>query len=215
MKKKVLIAGVIFGLILVSGGQLFSADVGIKLGLSRVDASLSDEIPGVEFSSRSEFIIGAFVSINLFKILAIQPEVYFLTKGVNLTDEDEFSEMKFSYLEIPVLLKFNIPTPGKIKPGIFMGPYMAFNTKAWVIETEYGLTVETDLEEFAKSMDYGLILGGCLEYKLGFGKLILDVRYNLGLVSVVKNLSSLTSGVLDDDDSIKVKSFTIMIGFGF
>jgi len=215
MKKKLWIVFIMFWLACISGRQLLPADVGIKIGMSSVNVNLSQEIPGVEFSSRSEFIFGAFFSVNLFKVLAVQPEVYYVKKGVNFTEEEEFSEMEFSYLEIPVLLKFKIPIKGTITPGIFIGPYLAINTKARVLETEYGITTEIDMEEFAKSMDYGLVFGGCVEFKLNFGKLILDVRYNLGLVNVVKNLGTLTSGVLDDDDSVKNRSFTIMIGFAF
>lgn len=215
MKKKVFVGCIIIGLLFVYGSYLLPFDGGIKLGISWVNANFSQDIPGVEFSSRSEFIIGAFFSVNLIKLLAIQPEVYYIKRGVDFTEGDEFTSQKFSYLEIPVLLKFKILTKGKIMPGIFIGPYLAFNTKATAVVKKFGITTENDMEEFAKSTDYGLVFGGYLEYGLGTTKLVLDVRYNLGLVNALKNLSALTSGVLDDDDYVKNASFTIMIGFAF
>jgi len=215
MKKNLFVGFVVFCMVFVSGSKVFPADIGIKAGMSVVNVTFSQDIPGIEFSSRTEFIVGAFISINLFKILAVQPEVYYLNKGVNSTESDESAKYKFSYIEIPVLFKLKIPTTKNIKPSIFAGPYAAFNIKAREIETENGVTAETDLEDFTKKMDYGLVFGGCVEYKLGFGKLILDARYNLGLVNIMKYLRILTSGVMDDDDYIKNKSFTIMIGFSF
>jgi hypothetical protein len=215
MNKKSYIGFMIFCLIFVWGSQWLPAEVGVKLGLSKVDVGFSQEIPGMEFSSRSEFIAGAYFSLNLFKTLTIQPEVYYVKKGANSTEGDEFSEWEFSYLEFPVLLKVKIPTKSRIKPGVFMGPYVAFNTKAKVFETEYGSTSERDLKDFAEKMDYGLVLGCSLEYKLGFGKLIFDARYNMGLVNVTKHLRILTEGALADDDYVKNRSFAIMIGFGF
>lgn len=215
MKKNLLVGFMIFCMIFVFGSKLFPVDAGIKVGMSKVNVSLSTVIPEVDFNSRTEFIMGAFISIKCFKLLAVQPEVYYLNKGVNSTEYSEFTEYKFSYLEIPVLLKFKIPIPGNIKPAIFAGPYAAFNINAREIETEYGETDETDLKEFVKKMDYGLVFGGCLEYKLGFGKLILDIRYNLGLVNAMKYLKILTSGVMDDDDSVKNRYFAIMAGFSF
>lgn len=215
MKIKSGIVFIMICMIFISGKHLFPADFGIKLGISWVNANLSQNIPGVKFSSRAEVIIGGFFSVNLSKILAVQPEVYYVKKGVNFTEENEFTSMEFTYFEIPVLFKLKIITRGKIKPGIFLGPYLAFNTKAMAFEEEYGITTEIDMEDFAKSTDYGLVFGGCVEYQLGTRKLILDIRCNLGLVNVVKNLNTLTSGTLSDDDYVKNFSFTIMIGLGF
>jgi hypothetical protein len=215
MKQKLWIVLVVSVLVLASGGRLYSLDVGVKAGLSKVSFKLSSEIPGLTLNARSEFIIGAFVSIDLLKFLAVQPEINYLTKGVDTTEGDEFGEWEFTYLEIPVLMKFKIPVKGKIQPAVFLGPYLAFNTKAWVTETEAGEVEEVDLEDFAKSPDYGLVFGGCVEYTLGFGKLILDVRYSMGLTSCLKNLMILTGGDLMDDDSVKNRVFALTAGFAF
>lgn len=215
MIKKGVMLLMIFGLIFFSEIKLFPVDIGVKAGLSQVDGTMSQEIPGVDFSSRSEFIVGAFISVDLFRILAVQPEVYYVTKGVNGTEGDEFSEYKFSYLEIPLLFKFKIPIVSDIKPVVFAGPYAAFNLSAKEIQTENGVKEETDLEDFVKKMDYGLVIGAGIEYTLKFGKLILDVRYTLGLVNMMQYLDIITSGVMDDDDWFKTRSFTIMIGLAF
>lgn len=215
MKQKVWIVLITVGVVFIFGSQLLVADVGIKAGISWVNLKLSRDIPGVELSSRSEIIVGAFYSINLFNFLAVQPELNYVTRGVNTTEGDEFGKWEFSYLEIPVLFKFKILSKGKIRPNIFIGPYLAINTKSRVTETENNITEEADLEDFTESMDYGLVLGGCVEYKMGFGRLILDVRYNLGLVSILENLMALTGGDLTDDDTVKTRSFAVLIGFAF
>jgi len=215
MKQKKWMVVLVFGLFFFFGLQLHPADVGIKMGVSTVDLKLSDEIPGFTTSSRSEFTFGAFVSFDLGRFLAVQPEVNYLTKGVNGSEIDESSEWKFTYLEIPVLLKCRIPVRGNIQPGVFLGPYLGINTKSRVTEMENDTTEETDLEDFTESLDYGLVFGGCVEYQVGFGKFILDVRYVLGLANIIKNLAVLTEGDLTDDDTVKNRTFSVMLGFCF
>ena len=215
MKQKLWIVLVVCALVLATASHLYPIDVGVKAGLSRVSLKLSREIPGLTLNTRSEFTVGAFVSIDLFKFLAVQPEINYLTKGVDTTEGDEFGEWEFTYLEIPVLMKFKIPVKGKIQPAVFLGPYLAFNTRAWVTETEPGEVEEADLEDFAKSPVYGLVFGGCVEYTLGFGKLILDVRYSMGLTSCLENLMILTGGDLTDDDTVKNRVFAVTAGFAF
>ena len=130
-----------------------------------MNVSLSQEIPGTEFEPRNEFIIGAFLSVKLKNNLEFQPEFYYLNKGVNTVElgDDESPEWKFSYIEVPVLLKYQFPVKGNIKPGIFAGPYVAFNLKATQIRTLNGITQEIDLDTLREKMDYGLVFGGSLD----------------------------------------------------
>lgn len=115
-----------------------------------------------------------------------------------------------------------------------MGPYVGLRNNAkflWIIdhgeEEQFGK--REDIKEYIKNIDYGLVLGGSIEIKFCFGKIILDVRYSHGFVNIAKNITALSdlfvknshfsnpelSGMLAATDSIKNKAFIIMIGFGF
>ena len=101
------------------------------------------------------FAVGGFVTYSINEIFAIQPELLYTMKGAKGTCEwdglcEEWKD-KLTYLEIPVLAKFTIPTEGKIAPNLFIGPALGILLSAkyeWEIDGE---SDEQDLKEDNKS----------------------------------------------------------------
>jgi hypothetical protein len=171
----------------VLGNQLFSADFGVKLGLGLVNLKYSED-SAIHFSPRQEFVGGIFFSFNIMKNLALQPELYYLRKGSNTTDSYYGIEISnkwvASAIEASLLLKYRIPTESRIKPHLFLGPYSGAVFDIHRIQNIQGEIHEIDLLDNATRADFGLIVGGCLEFNLGPGKCVFDIRYSLGIRNI-------------------------------
>jgi hypothetical protein len=55
--------------------------------------------------------------------------------------------------------------------------------------------------------DFGLVFGGGIDYKVSNVTIILDIRYDLGLVNVGEP-------ILGVENEIKTRSLVLMLGFG-
>ena len=208
MKRKVLLLIVIVCMILAFGSGTAYADVekGVKAGVNLSTFSISRDIV-TEIQAVPHFRIGAFVSFDVLKSIAIQPELYYSIKGPKLIETiygPKPGKWKLSYIDIPVLAKIKFNIKGNLKPGLLIGPYAAFNTGAkWIVE---GLEDE-DIKESIKNIDYGIVLGGSVDIKIYDWKLILDVRYNIGLSNIGDKGS--------EDYNAKNRSFSFMVGVAF
>jgi hypothetical protein len=166
------------------------------------DVKESEEIIGENFESKLGFCIGGFITFGISEMFAIQPEVLYSMKGSKaegiVLAESFKVEFNLSYLEIPVLLKVRIPTRGTVRPSIFAGPYLAIKLSG-KSKIEYaGESEEEDLEDL-KDTDIGLVLGAGID----FGKLTVDLRYNLGITKI------------PEEDDVKNKVISLMIGYSF
>ncbi|HEY5132378.1 MAG TPA: porin family protein, partial [Candidatus Krumholzibacteriaceae bacterium] len=113
--------------------------------------------------------------------------------------------VKLTYFEIPVLARLNIPTGGAVCPNVYAGPAIGFKMSAKGEAESGSLSAENDIEGL-KRTDFGIIVGGGLEFKLTSIRLLFDARYEAGLTSID-----------DTADAIDVKNGAIsfMVGFGF
>jgi len=142
---------------------------------------------------------GVYFGYAFNDMFAIQPEVLFMMKGMNIDVLDESFKVKLNYIDVPVLLKVSIPTEGSFKPSIFAGPYFGFLMSAKIDDE--------DIKDQVKSMDYGLVFGAGMNYMLAEDKgfISLDARYGMGLTTVDDT---------DAEDDLKNMGITIMIGYG-
>jgi hypothetical protein len=181
------------------------AGFGVKVGLSYANIHGHDVY---EQRSRMGFGAGAFLTFGLGSLLAVQPEVLFVTKGskyVNGSGPDAYREtLSLDYIEVPVLMKFFLPVAGSFRFHLFAGPSLAFKLRARVKAT-FGGETEVETLDNVRNMDLGLAAGVGLEHPLGRGKLSLDVRYTAGM-------SSLTKGTGDD---IKNGVLGLFAGYSF
>jgi hypothetical protein len=188
-----------------------SFQVGAKGGINIASISWSNQDPKPAISSRTGGIIGGYVAKD-GKKMGLAVEVLYSQKGAHLdfssTGIIDTIDLKLDYVEIPVLFRFNIPND-KTVIHIYAGPVFAFSVKDEIEETfrtttqTTPATVTTD-DAGAKSSDTGIAIGAQVDVH----KFLVDVRYNWGLMDVVKDPGP-------GDPKVKNKCFSAMFGFRF
>lgn len=199
---------VLFILLLFSSFSFAQMQFGVKAGLNiaNIGGSDADKLVGQSLDSKTGFSGGVFFNYQFNKLFAIQPEAYYSMKGATYKESGVELTITLDYIEIPVLLKLLIPVEGSnIKPTIFAGPAIGFNT-THKMKLEYnGQTVEQDIQN-TKSTDFSLMFGGGLGFMMGKNELGVDVRYILGL-----------STLDDSSDAFDLKNnvinFNVYFGF--
>lgn len=166
---------------------------GIKGGLN-ISEMLTSGNPTTSINGTAEhlryfpttsFHGGVFAYLPFAKKWGLQPELVFSAQGstgkpvqnylVSITEED----YRFSYLNIPILVKYKLPV------GFFAetGPQVGLLVHAKIGETMVGSTgtVNYSVKDKLKSTDFSWTLGAgyCSPFNLGF-----DIRYNLGLSDI-------------------------------
>jgi hypothetical protein len=147
---------------------------GIKAGMSLANNVWSDDDGTEKSLVRPTF--GAFVVFNLTPMIALQPEINYLVTGEWWTITEGKNIESFTYLHIPVLVKFQLAKEGKVIPVIFAGPAIGFLLSA----RDQG----EDVKVFFRDTDFGADFGGGVEMAAGNMKVIFDLRYYLGLSNV-------------------------------
>jgi hypothetical protein len=129
MKRFMLFSFLGFLILLASVKPVDGHELGIKAGVSHSRVGIYGEIPWITFKAIQDFSTGICLSLDIFgDRIGLQPEVNYTIKGFGVREmdgaEEIFSKYKISYLEFPVLVYHKIPLRGKIKPKLFMGPYL-------------------------------------------------------------------------------------------
>jgi len=174
-----------------------NTEMGIKGGLDL--ANLTDDASGVK--SKLGFGIGALIRFNQSPQFSIQPEVLLIQKGAKEKEDDSDGEsINFTYIEIPVLFKYQPPSESSYKPAFFAGP--AFGL---LLSAKIG---DDDFKDQMKGTEFGLVFGAGVDIKTKKrGYISIDGRYTFGL-----------SDILDseyDDSSVKNGVFYIGLSYIF
>lgn len=174
---------------------------GVKGGLNLANV-MGEDTGGSEM--KMLFGGGIFMNYAFSEEMSLQPEVLFMMKGTGIEGLDD-SGFKFSYIDIPVLFKYAMPTDSGFVPALFFGPYisMLMSAKAEL------LGVEVDIKDETKSLDFGLVIGAGFDYAMGEGAFTLDVRYALGLTTTMD-----IEGV-DEQPDMKNVGIMFLLGYGF
>ncbi|MEZ7498570.1 porin family protein [Flavobacterium sp. Arc3] len=148
------------------------------------------------------FNAGLYAKFPITNSISIQPEISYTTKGAELTYDNAFAKgkatFKTNYIEVPVLLVFNLTDAF----NVHVGPYAAYMVSGKTTNDSNLFTSETELdtndfERFDAGISGGL--GVDLE-TVNFG-----VRYNYGLTHVFKE------GSFADPDA-KNSVFNVYVG---
>ena len=196
MKKITLIAIVVLSvLMLASAANAQLGMKGIKVGLNM--ANFGGDVEDTDM--KMGLVAGGFITYNL-GVIELQPEVLFSMQGCKYDFGDETYSLKFNYLEIPVLVKYNFTMPGTIKPNVFAGPAFGFLLSA--------KDEDVDIKDYYKSMDMGLAFGAGITTNLQAYKLLFDVRYTMGLMNIYDEEEG-------EDYSVKNAVISVNAGIGF
>jgi hypothetical protein len=164
MKKIMMIAcGLLMASVSVNAqGLTFGAKAGVNYA----------NVSNVEDSKATiGFHVGGIANYAFNESWSIQPEVLFSTKGYSFEVLDETSNVTFSYIEIPVSVKYTLSNSLNFSAGPYVGILMSAKAE------------DLDLKEFTNSTDigFGAGVGYSLDNGLGFG-----LRYSMGLTGIAK-----------------------------
>ncbi len=122
--KRILVILVVVMMFAVSASAQSEKAFGLKGGVSMFKP-YGDDVTDANY--HTDYAIGVFYYHPFSEIFVLQPELYYSVKGGKGEDEGVEETLRLSYIDIPVLLKFNLPLEGKSwAPNLYAGPYLAF-----------------------------------------------------------------------------------------
>lgn len=170
---------------------------GLKGGLNLTTLNVED--PELTYDSRSGYHAGVFLR-SRFGNVGLQPELLLFTQNGEMSSSlFGTAQEHFTYLSIPVMLKF-YPLAGF---NLQAGPQFGFLLDG---EREYDSFLGSgsqDITEHYKKSDVALSFGAGYDFEFGLG---LDVRYNLG----IKDINDAANG-----EEVKSRIFLISLGWNF
>jgi hypothetical protein len=187
----------VLGLVLVGTPSHLAAqaEFGLKGGVSFGNISNKGVLPG-DLGSRTGFAAGASVGLG-GGLIGVGAEGLFAQRGLS----GDAGDTKLDYIDIPVYLKVQAPTPG-ISPFGYIGPQVSFEVTCKVSDVDCGDTGRAKTD-YAGVVGAGVKFGGGQQF--GFTA---EARYVYGLKDL--KIATVTS-----DESFKTRSFLILGGIIF
>lgn len=182
-------------------------DAGVKLGLNIT--SISSDI--FDLGNQANLIAGGFVVVDPANPLAFQIEALYAQKGAS-SDVPGLDGVEVDYLEVPVLVKFQLPFGGQVLPVAYGGPTFALKLREEV-NTFGGFDVTDFVGDAFETFDAGFALGGGVDLQnvSSLGTVVVDLRYTIGL----SNLSDRFNIGGTDADDLQNRVFSLMVGLLF
>lgn len=145
----------------------------------------------------SGFHLGGFVEIPVSEKFAIQPEILYSAQGAKSEYSETYmgytinykSELKFDYINIPVMAKYYVMD----KLAVMAGPQFGFLVKA----DANGLDVKDEVKKF----DFGVGVGANYYFT---ENIFAGARYNFGL-----------SNISDEGDDYKINNQVLQVSVGY
>lgn len=148
--------------------------------------------------------IGYFFSYRIGNGIAIQPEIMVNEKGAPdavLAESGRNADIIATYLEVPILARYNVPLAGDFKPYGYLGPQLSYNIDARRMVS----TDATDFEDRIADYDFGFVVGAGADWNLGKKTgLTIDVRFSMGLLNIIDEENS--------DASLTHRVVSVMFG---
>lgn len=210
--KRILCVLAVLGVAMLAGtaaAQTGLVGKGFKAGLAMSTFTGDDnKMDDLSPDSRMGLGFGGFLTFGLGPNFALQPEVLYMMKGAKYEEGDAKLTYKLNYLDIPVLFKYRFPTAGNTRPNLFAGPVLGFKMSADATYEEDGDEETEDVSDMLKSTDFGLTIGGGLDFAMASTTITFDVRYTMGMSDIPDDPDA-------DDVSLKNAGWLVTVGLGF
>lgn len=185
---------------------------GLKTGLNISDFVGSDASSGDNKAPASGLAIGGYLIFPLRNAsFRVQTECLISVKGAtykgDVLGSHYESRIKLTYLEIPVLARFDIESRSGAKPALLLGPYFGIKVSATSESHSIGYSDTSNVDNI-RAFDPGVMLGGTVDIPAGRGAITLDARYSRSLSTI----SESTGGRTPD---IKNSVISILLGYRF
>ena len=135
-----------------------------------------------DLETKSGVIAGIGLQYKLTNSISLEPELLFTMKGATNSEVGRTNELSLNYFEVPVIISYSFPLK-PLEPSLFVGPAIGFNISANMEQTVNGNQETIDISDNVKTIDYGLSLGGGIDFSLGNNKIGIEGRYTMGLSS--------------------------------
>ncbi len=192
MKKLLLVAAIaVFGITSLTAQVSF----GVKAGLNITNIA-GDDVEDTD--SKIGFHVGGFAEMPISEQLSFQPELLFSTHGSKFIDGDDELKINSNYINLPLMLKYNVSDVF----GIEFGPHVGF-----LIDSEFesgGASI--DAKDYFKSIDFGINAGFSYYFS---ENVFAQARYTMGLADVFEE-SDFTG-----DQSVDAKNATFSVSIGY
>ncbi|MES2478711.1 MAG: porin family protein [Bacteroidota bacterium] len=156
--------------------------IGLKGGLNLSNfftQDIDDENALIGFNA------GLFVKMPVTKSFAVQPELYFTTKGSQVSYNNLFASgdarFRLSYLEMPVLLVWNINSNFNIHGGPCIGYLLSGDVTNESSAPIFDFEKNIDVNDYNK-MEASVAVGAAIDIR----KISVGLRYNYGITTVGK-----------------------------
>jgi len=164
-----------------STSTVVGPEFGIKGGVNMSNLySDSDDIN--DENALWGFNAGVFAAFPIADNVFIQPEILYTTKGAELDYDfagiEGTSKFKLSYIEVPLLVRFNLTENFNIHVGGYASYLVSAKTKG---EGDVEFEDELDADDFER-FDAGLSAGVGVD----FNPISIGLRYNYGLTTIGK-----------------------------
>lgn len=221
MKRMSTWIGVLVMLCAINSASAQGIYLGITGGMNLSDAIITGDGLDQEVDGLSLFGVGGVLGIEFGKHLALQLRPLYLMKGGMLIQDLPAPDIDIrgSVIEIDGSLKFSM---GKwLRPYLLAGPTIAFVLNQEAEAELTGVTLEADLRDVMKKVEWGIGLGAGLELALGPGFLFAEGRYVIGLnnlnlggeVEFTLDGTVIDTDEIDAEDTYKNRGFQIMAGY--
>ena len=205
-----------FGLTLFAGpadALAQEAVIGIKGGINSSNLSWKPDSIAPSIGHKTGFVGGLFGGYMFTEVAGLQLEALYSQRRVREQDTDV--DLEFAYFEIPLLFtaKFSVADT-RMRPILFAGPSVSFESKCEVSGEENGTTVTLDcddpgLEVERTKTDWAIVFGVGVDYPVGNFLVGGEWRYNLGLTNL--NSDSATQSF----ETVKGRSWAILLTVGY
>jgi outer membrane protein with beta-barrel domain len=152
---------IVLSLPATAAAQTVGAEAGLTLG-SLSSYQTSDVNEAFSTSLRAGATALFFVDVPVTRHVNLQPGVGFVEKGAKLlagVPSDTIGIAKLSYLEFPILLRFEAARDG-VRPFGFVGPSFGINLSAHVDASASRGPANVDVGNQVRTADLGIALGG-------------------------------------------------------
>ena len=179
---------------------------GVQGGINLATVSFKNEDTDIpDFKNRTRGVFGGFVARDFNPNVGLQVDFLYSQKGTKASGSEDgvnFElEVGVDYIEIPILIRANIPGSGAVKARVFGGPSFGIKVRDHAQISGGGVVIEDDEVADFKSSEVGFVVGGAVQ----FGRAFVDIRYNWGLTNIAKDDGS--------GDEAKTRTLGFMVGY--
>ncbi len=163
------------------------------------------------YEGKLGFNIGGGYTYRATQLWALHIEVIYSNKTIQRSINNDYIKQKLNYLDIPLLLQFNISPNSNINTLLNFGPYLSF-----LIKHEYESSFPNSVSSFyPNDFDYGLLIGGGLGFLIDKYEVGIEIRYHLGLGDISDYTYENEGSNITSDVDGKLNSLVLLLKFGF